>query len=721
MSRLFSVKYSNALAQDFLTYLPFIFLILSPLATTHYLISADLFSRLKLFSIAVLFAFLYLKLVNLHHLSKEKTSPFRNFREKLSTLSLKNKLIILFALALIIYNAGSALMISEGSYFSGDEPHYLLISHSLLDDGDLDLSNNYSNRDYTKYMPSHVKLSPHIAVHTGTRYSFHSPGISFLMFPFYALGSLFEKKALIFIIRFGMSIFGALLGLQIFLYALQEWKKEKLAFILWFLFSFTSPMFFYSIHAYPEIIAALFSFTIFRLLRFSDSFSRLSLLILGFLLSSFIWLHTVKYLFIVAPIFIYALWILLKKHKIGWNFLYFLAFPMILTLLHMLFSYNLYTSLSPFSVSLTGPTPASDTLTYIKNLFMDIPFRLRWETLVGYFFDQRDGLLLYSPLYLLAFLGMVEMGRRKIRELILILFLTAPYVLNLAFLTQRTAYAPQARTMVAVFWGMGIFLGYFLAYNAKKIFSCLFSFFSFLSILLVYLLLKNPLALKQPTTAGETERAGELFLLLSNLHFYLPKFLPSYLKIDNSKWLPNYVWIVILLLLIAVYLIVKKHSLALKLSFHLLFVFIGLLVFFVWIVFFPRTVLLSPVHTPFPSGEKMTFYSLGRVARMIEPGKFDLPEDNRAYVFDFTSWHKIKKFQIDFGSLEGNYYVEIRFFDLELFKGETKKEIKTLDVLSPPLYRVKNRNFYRVSIYLEKRSDVLTFENPYLLSILPFS
>jgi hypothetical protein len=721
ISRLFSIKYSNALFRDSLTYFPFLFLILSPLATIHYIASDDLLSRLKLFGIVILLAFVYLKLVDLYQLSRDKASSLKNLVNKLSSLSLKNKLVILFVLALIIYNLGSALMISEVQTFSGDEPHYLLISHSLLNDGDFDLSNNYSNRDYTKYLPSQVELSPHIAQRTKQRYSFHSPGISFLLLPFYALGSLFEQKFLIFIIRFGMSIFGAILGLQIYLYALQEWKKEKLALTLWFLFSFTSPVYFYSIHVYPEIIAALLSFTVFRLLRFSKSFSKLSLLIMGLLLSSFIWLHTVKYVFITVPLLIYALWILIKKHKIRWNLLYFLAFPLILNLFHLLFSYNLYNSLSPFSVSLTGPTPTSETVAHIKKFFTDIPLRYRWETLVGYFFDQRDGLLLYSPLYFFAFIGMVEMGRRKIRELFLILFLTAPYVLNLAFLTQRTAYAPQARTMVAVFWGMGIFIGYFLAYNAKKIFSYIFYIVSFLSILFVYLLLKYPLALKQPTTAGETERAGELFLLLSNLHFYLPNFLPSYLKIDNSRWLPNYFWIGILLLLVASYLIIKKHSFAPKFTLHLLISSVGILIFFIWIVFYPRTTLIYPKHTLFPSGEKITFYSLSGMTQMIQPGKFHLAVDNRHYFFYFTSWREIKTIQIDFGSLKGEYYIDIGLFDLKLFQGKTIKEIRSLEFLSPPLYRFKNRNLYRISIYLERKSDVNTLKHPYFFSILPSS
>jgi len=723
ISNQFSLKYSNALSQDLPSYLPLAFFLLSPLVTFHYLSSDDLLSRLRLFALAIIFSLLYLKLANLYFLEKEKPSFFKNLTERFSSLSFKKKLILLFIAALFIYNAGTALMISEGIYFSGDEPHYLLISHSLLEDGDFDLSNNYSNKDYTKYMDMlpQAKISPHYAPGAKGRYSFHSPGISFYLLPFYALGSLLEKKLMVFILRFGMSIFGALFGIQVFLYALQEWKKEKLALTLWFILSFTSPLFFYSIHVYPEIIIALFSFTLFRLLRFSKSFSPLSLLASGFLLSSFIWFHALKYLFILVPLFIYSLWVLLKKLRIGWNLLYFLAFPICSTLFYFLFQYKLYASLSLSSISWRGVMTAQESLAYFKTIITDIPFRYRWETLAGYFFDQKDGLLLYAPIYFFAFLGLVGLIKRKPRQFILIFLLTAPYVLNSAFLTQRTGYAPQARPLVAVCWGMVILIGYFLAHNAKKIFSCLFFLASFFSFLFVYLLLKNPLALYQLTTVGERERAGELFLMLSNLHFFLPKFLPSYLKIEDPNWIPNYVWIGGLLLFGASYLVLKKHAFNTKFSFHLLFSLLGIFVFFIWIVLYPRIILLYPLKTPFPSGEKITFYSLGRVARMVEPGKFYLPEDNRPYVFYFTSWREIKKFQIDFGSLEGDYYVNIRLFDLELFQGKTGKEIKTLSLPSPPLYRLKNTNLYRLSIYLEKKSEVSTAKNPYLFSILPFS
>jgi hypothetical protein len=148
---------------------------------------------------------------------------------------------------------------------------------------------------------------------------------------------------------------------------------------------------------------------------------------------------------------------------------------------------------------------------------------------------------------------------------------------------------------------------------------------------------------------------------------------------------------------------------------------LGIFAFFIWIVLYPRTVLLYPKKASFPSGEKITFYSLGRVAQMKEPGKFYLPEAKRHYIFYFTSWREAKEFQIEFGSLEGEYSVEIKLFDLELYKGKTAKELRTLSFSTPPRYRLKNTNLYRMSIYLERISEGSTRKYPYLFSILPIS
>ncbi|MFC2141680.1 hypothetical protein ACFLR7_01955 [Acidobacteriota bacterium] len=717
----YAVDESQALSRNLWAYSPVFFLLLLPAAASFFLSAGDLYARFAVFGIALIFAFVYLQYANLSVLGRENSRPFSLIPRKFFLLPTKKQLLILFIVALLAYSLGSVLMLSEGITLSGDEPHYMIISQSLLQDGDFDLSNNYASHDYRQYMPPTTRLSPHVAPRTQGRYSFHSPGLSVLLFPFFTVGSFFGGKLQLFIVRFGMSIFGALLGLQVFLYAFQEWKQEKLALGLWAVFSFTTPVFFHSLHIYPEIVITLFSLTIFRWIRFSRSISSYSLLGMGLMLSLFIWLHAVKYTLVLIPLSIYCVWELLRKHRIGWRLLIFLAFPFCLTLLHLYFSKSLYGSYSIFSVSLEGATSAGESTAYLRSLVSAFPLRARLESLAGYFFDQRDGLLLYAPIYFFAFLGMKEMFRRNRKGLLTLLSLTAPYVLFHAILTQRTSFAPQARVLVAVFWVMAVFLGYFFAYNRKRLFSRMAYLTAAVSYLVVYLLLRTPWALYQPTTADQTERAGRLFAGLGNIQFFPPDFLPSYLKIYDSHWIPNYVWLGVFLVFMASYSLWKRHDTVPRFSKHLAFCGVGLCIFFSWFVLYPRFTLLYPVNTTFPSQEKITFYALGQVVRMTEPGQFLIPADGREYVFHFTSWREMNEIRLDFGSLEGDYYVEVRLFDLELFRGETSREIKTLTLSQPEFYAHRQTHLYRVSVYLERRSSVSISRHPFRFSITPKS
>jgi len=311
------------------------------------------------------------------------------------------------------------------------------------------------------------------------------------------------------------------------------------------------------------------------------------------------------------------------------------------------------------------------------------------------------------------------MSKRRGKDVWLLLFLTVPYILSWALLAQRTSYAPQARPFALVGWALAIFLGYFLVYNFKKVFHYLFNFSLAVSLFFVWLLCQNPLALYQETTSGTTERGGALFYALSHLHFYLPNILPSFIKIAEWRWLPNFIWPMILLVFIAAYILVRKHAFSMKFSHHLALALVGLAFFFVWFVSYPRTILVPRQETVLPTGEKIAFYGLSRVARMTEPAKFALLEDNRDYYFYFATKKPVEKLKVKYGSLKGDYKLRLGLFDKPEFDETTRREIKDWILDSPPAYRWKKFSLYGVSIHLEKKSDVLTGLNPYLLGFQP--
>ena len=258
---------------------------------------------------------IYLKIVRWREIAADHPPRWRAAWTRFLALDAKRKLPLLFLTALLVYNGASVILSSKGIAFSGDEPHYVLNTVSLLRDGDLDLANNYAAADYHAYTAGQRR---HPAAHRGRSQARQPVFLPFarrlvlsaaLLRPGKGLG----ESALVLLLRFAMSLLGGLFGLQIYLYARREWGRETLALGLWALASFTTPVFFFSLHVYPEIVVALFSITVFRLFRFSERLTTGKLLLCGFLLPAFVWFHALKYVFILIPLFLYCVWTLRRR------------------------------------------------------------------------------------------------------------------------------------------------------------------------------------------------------------------------------------------------------------------------------------------------------------------------------------------------------------------------------------------------------------------------
>ena len=721
-ARFFGPEESKVLEQDFPTYLPLLLISFAPLALKHYIGAADFGTRLKLYLAAMAVAILYLKAAQVKRWGESEAPFWQAWSRKFAGLSSPKKIAVLFGGSLLAFNAGTALLVSGGTTFSGDEPHYLLIGHSLLKDGDLNLANNYAQRDYAGFMMFEGKIEAHVVpgAKPGSRYSFHSPGVSFLMLPFYALGAWVKGKALVFLLRLGMSLWGAFFAVQIYLYALNEWRKDGLALRLWFLAGLTTPVYFYSIHIYPEIVVAALSLTVFRILRFSPALTWKRAAVCGLFLGSFFWFHALKYVALFIPLFLYGLWVLTRRARARLPLVLFISISAVVILSYLQFQHALYGtySLSTVSWAAQMTDTGEEFVRFARSLLFEIPLRDRWGTLAGYFLDQRDGLFFYAPVYFFALFGAVEMLRRKRKDFWLLLGIAAPYVLLSAFLTQRTGYAPQARPLTAVIWWLVIWLGYFLAHNRETLFSRFSNFAAALSLVFVFLLLKSPLNLYQETTRGQMERGGGLFFTLGNLHFQLTDYFPSYIKSGEGTWLPNIVWPAVIAIFIVIYVIRKKRPLILKASTQTLLTCAGLGVFFVWIVLYPRLVLRQPTYTSLGPNKRVTFYSLSRSARMTEPGKFVLREDGRSYRFYMTTEQPIEELRLSVGSTQGDYDYSVSLFDEVLVRGKTVKEIQDIELSGLPRYKLGKKSFYTFILELGKDASVRSDQYPYFFNIV---
>lgn len=83
---------------------------------------------------------------------------------------------------------GLAAWFASPSIPGGDEPHYLVITQSLLYDRDIQIENNHQRGDYRAYFAG--DLPPHSIRRgrNGAMYSIHAPGVPALVLPAFAIG-----------------------------------------------------------------------------------------------------------------------------------------------------------------------------------------------------------------------------------------------------------------------------------------------------------------------------------------------------------------------------------------------------------------------------------------------------------------------------------------------------------------------------------------------------
>ena len=262
---------------------------------------------------------------------------------------------------------------------SGDEPHYLLITESLLRDGDLAVANNYREEHYASFYRG--KIGPHLAA--GTSYSVHGIGLPLLLLPGYALfgltGVLLTEALLSAIILHG-----------IFRIVRTSLKSANAGLLAVLAFGCTVPGLFLSVSAYPELPATLVVvLVVARLVRAGPEVSW----------RVFAWSSLVGCLPFFHLKFIplaLVLWVAIA-HRWGRRNTIMLGAGVLVSALALLgFFYLTSGSIDP-------------TATYGRQrIFLDrIPIGL-----LGLFFDQEFGLLITSPVYLLGLCGLVALSRR---------------------------------------------------------------------------------------------------------------------------------------------------------------------------------------------------------------------------------------------------------------------------------------------------------------------
>jgi len=510
-----------------------------------------------------------------------------------------------FVISVSVYILYSSGLIVPSQPLTGDEPHYLLTTHSIIKDGDINVYNNYRDKDYLDFYPGELSIHAFAGKKgDGHLYSKHFIALSALMVPTYALGEKLvaknsnwsgnpetKRRILVFFARFPVCLITALFSLIFFLLVVDITQRKDVAVLAWAVFSFTSPVLFFSHLLYPAVSVALLTILAFRLFVLNKETRSLSAVLSGAAIGLLPWFG-VKFIVLAAVLFGASALTLLSSRKAQyfWKKALLFLLPIAVSAgLYLLYFWTLYGNFSPVS-AYTGVTPGAELPAYAKKLLLFSFFETLSRSL-GFFIDQKYGLLIYAPIYILGFAGLYFYARKKRREAsLLMVMLAVPWIFSANY--YWGGYCPPGRPVFPVFWIWGLFLALALAAKQNPGRKILATTGIVLSFAMVWAALRNPWILYHEQYASEL--GGEflyskLTRALSNSFVKFHDLLPSLKELEVFNWLTLVIWIIAICGIVVLYIqkneIEKSRRLSLKMGGHLCFVF-GVSLLLVAYVFF---------------------------------------------------------------------------------------------------------------------------------------
>ena len=299
----------------------------------------------------------------------------------------------------------------------GDEPHYLIITQSLIADGDLRIEDNHKRREYASYVEGQLKPDYLRRGRDGAIYSIHAPGVSALVLPAFAVAGYPGAVAMLAVL--------AAFGLVVVWRASRDVTESAgAAAVATVGVGLSVPFFFQTFTIYPDGPAAVaVAVVVWLALTRTGGLTWQRALACGALLGALPWLHT-RYAAIAGPLAVVVTGQLVWPREASalWSArvraLAALAVPALVSavawfaMFHAI--YGTWDPRAPYG-------HATD---------------MRWARIphgvAGLLLDQQFGLLPNAPIYVAAFIGFFALWRRNRRLTLELLVATVPYVTTVA-------------------------------------------------------------------------------------------------------------------------------------------------------------------------------------------------------------------------------------------------------------------------------------------------
>lgn len=281
----------------------------------------------------------------------------------------------------VIFNLNNFLIGFKGktgaTLLNGDEPHYLIVIKSIIEDFDFNLENNYLNSPW--------KINEWHAIRgINGFYSAHGIGLPIMLSPFYLLGGLL-------LVQIFLSALSAALVAYIFKSCLEMTSDRKSAILTSLIFGLASLIVPFSNQIFPEIPMALILILSTYYIAMKRNTDPTTLLILGVLIGFAPMLKS-PYVIFIVPFFINVAWLSYREHRIS-SLISYLTPILILGSALMLYQYL------AFGDPLRTPQP------FIAGNIVN--------GILGLMLDRYYGLFTYTPVAILSMLGIAEYYRRS--------------------------------------------------------------------------------------------------------------------------------------------------------------------------------------------------------------------------------------------------------------------------------------------------------------------
>lgn len=323
--------------------------------------------------------------------------------------------------------------ISGGVMPTGDEPHYLVISQTLLHYHSLDVSLDYAHQDYKAFYHGTLEPVLHSSLNKwGQVLPLHSIGAPVLWLIPFALAGKFGT--LLF-----MSLLSMLMVVCIYLLLVSLDIRRNYAFLVSLALALASPIWVYSHRNFVEPVAALICVYIVQVLFKKERLRTLDLIGTSLVLGILPWIH-IRFALCELVLACFLLARVYQDHRLSQIKSYLAALLPVFGMFLLFEAYNFFVwgSLNPaINQANSGEMPFDTT---------------PWRGLFGLFFDQEYGLLTNFPIFLFLLPGFLLACKRKfLRYNLLFLCLFVPYIMIVAsFHNWDGAISPPARFVMVM-------------------------------------------------------------------------------------------------------------------------------------------------------------------------------------------------------------------------------------------------------------------------------